>query len=196
MKRRIRLSRISPAMVVALLALFVALSGRALATSAALITGADVKNNSLTGLDVRNKSLTPKDFRGSVRGPRGLPGAPGQPGVKGDRGDQGVPGAAGTARAHAVVNLSALFVGGYTRNFTGVQRIATGLYCLTPAAGIDRATSPAVVSPDYWASAGNDLRAYAANPGLSCQASQYEVRTTTGNPPVQSNAVGFSIIVP
>jgi hypothetical protein len=180
-------------MVVALLALFVALSGTALATSEALITGADVKNNSLTGLDVRNKSLTPKDFRGSVRGPRGLPGTAGQPGAKGD---QGVPGAAGTARAHAVVNLSALFVGAYTRNFTGVQRIATGLYCLTPAAGIDRATSPAVVSPDYWASSGNDLRAYAANPGLSCQASQYEVRTTTGNPPVQSNAVGFSIIVP
>src|SRR5262245_26225710 len=189
----------SPAMVVALLALFVALSGTALATSAALITGADVKNSSLTGLDVKDKSLTPKDFRGSVRGPRGLPGTPGSPGAKGDPGvpgAAGAPGAAGTARAHAVVNLSGLFVGAYTKNFTGLQRIGTGLYCLTPAAGIDRATSPAVVSPDYWASAGNDLRAYAANPGLSCQASQYEVRTTTGNPPVQSHAVGFSIIVP
>jgi hypothetical protein len=193
MKRLLRQSRVSPAMVVALFALFVALSGTALATSAARITGADVKNNSLTGLDVKNKSLTPKDFRGSVRGPRGLPGSPGQPGAKGD---PGAPGAAGTARAHAVVTAGAAFVTPYTKNFTAVQRTATGVYCLTAAAGIDRFTSPAVVSPDYWASAGSDLRAYAAYFASCPQASQYEVRTYTGNPPVLSNSVGFSIIVP
>ena len=85
-------------MIVALISLFLALTGTALATSSALITGRQIADNSITGRDVRNKSLTPLDFRGSVRGPagpRGAPGAAGQqgaqgvPGPKGDKGDPG-----------------------------------------------------------------------------------------------------------
>lgn len=91
----------SPALVVAMIALFVALTGTAVATNSAtfaLITGKQIKNGSITGLDVKNKSLTPKDFRGSVRGPRGLAGAAGAAGTagaagaKGDKGDTGAPG--------------------------------------------------------------------------------------------------------
>jgi hypothetical protein len=82
-----RLLRVSPALVIAMLALFVALTGTAVATTSALITGKQIKNSSITGLDVKNKSLTPKDFKGSVRGPRGLTGP------KGDKGDKGDPGA-------------------------------------------------------------------------------------------------------
>jgi hypothetical protein len=91
----VRLLRQSPAMVVAMLALFVALTGTAVATTSALITGNQIKNSSITGLDVKNKSLTPRDFRGSVRGPRGLrgltgaTGATGASGAKGDKGDKG-----------------------------------------------------------------------------------------------------------
>jgi hypothetical protein len=80
--------RQSPAMVVAMLALFVALSGTAVATTSVLITGRQIKNNSITGLDVKNRSLRPIDFRGSLRGPRGLQGA------KGDKGDSGATGSA------------------------------------------------------------------------------------------------------
>jgi hypothetical protein len=88
-------------LVVAMIALFVALTGTAVATTSALITGNQIKNNSITGLDVRNRSLRPIDFRGSVRGPRGLrgltgatgaTGAPGAAGAKGDKGDKGDPG--------------------------------------------------------------------------------------------------------
>jgi hypothetical protein len=79
--------RQSPSMIVAMLALFVAMGGTAIAASSALITGKQIKNSSITGLDVKNKSLTPKDFKGSVRGPRGLTG------LKGDKGDTGPPGA-------------------------------------------------------------------------------------------------------
>jgi hypothetical protein len=68
-------------MVVAMIALFVALSGTAVATTSVLITGRQIKNNSITGLDVRNRSLRPIDFRGSVRGPRGLRGLPGPAGA-------------------------------------------------------------------------------------------------------------------
>jgi hypothetical protein len=94
-----RLVRQSPAMIVAMLALFVALTGTAVATTSALITGKQIKNSSITGADVKNKSLTARDFRGSVRGPRGLrglTGATGAPGAKGDKGDAGATGAQGT----------------------------------------------------------------------------------------------------
>ena len=94
-KLLVRMARQSPALIVAMLALFVALTGTAVATTSALIGSAQIRNNSITGLDVKNKSLTPKDFRGSIRGPRGLrgltgaTGAPGAPGAKGDKGDKG-----------------------------------------------------------------------------------------------------------
>lgn len=89
-----RLVRQSPAMVIAMLALFVALTGTAVATTSALITGRQIKNSSITGADVKNKSLTPKDFKGSVRGargPTGPQGAQGPQGLKGDKGDPGTP---------------------------------------------------------------------------------------------------------
>jgi hypothetical protein len=56
------------------------------AVGAGLITGKDVKNQSLTGKDVKNKSLTRADFRGSIRGPAGPAGPPGPPGPAGATG--------------------------------------------------------------------------------------------------------------
>jgi hypothetical protein len=50
----------SPAMVVALLALFLALGGSAYAL---VITGAQIRNGSITGPDIRNRSLTGKKFQ-------------------------------------------------------------------------------------------------------------------------------------
>lgn len=89
------LSKPSPAMLVALLALFVALGGTGYA--ALSITGKDVKNSSLTGKDVKNKSLTKKDFKGSVRGPAGPTGPQGVEGPQGPKGDPGADGATGSA---------------------------------------------------------------------------------------------------
>ena len=96
------MKRLSPAMVVALLALFVALTGSAVATTSALITGRQIANSSITGLDVRNRSLTPVDFRGSVRGPRGIRGLTG---VQGQPGPQGVQGVAGPPGRSALTPL-------------------------------------------------------------------------------------------
>jgi hypothetical protein len=93
-----RFARQSPAMIVAMLALFVALTGTAVATTSVVITGKQIKNSSITGADVKNKSLTPKDFKGSVRGargPRGLTGAAGPQGPLGPAGPQGAQGAQG-----------------------------------------------------------------------------------------------------
>lgn len=60
MKRLLR-RRPSPALVVAAIALFAALSGSAYALS---ITGASVVNGSLTGADIKNRSLTQADLKG------------------------------------------------------------------------------------------------------------------------------------
>jgi hypothetical protein len=83
-----RLARVSPSMVVAMLALFVAMGGTAVAAKS-FITGKQIKNSSITGVDIKNKSLTAADIRGQLRGLRGLTGAAGPPGAKGDKGDPG-----------------------------------------------------------------------------------------------------------
>jgi hypothetical protein len=99
-----RIPRVSPALVVATTALFVALTGTAIATTSALVTGKQIANGSITGADVKNRSLRPLDFRGSVRGPsgpqgqtgpQGPPGPQGPQGVVGPQGPAGTPGAAG-----------------------------------------------------------------------------------------------------
>src|SRR5918999_1331684 len=69
------------------------------AGAAALITGAQIKNNSVTGKDVKNKSLTKRDFRGSVRGVRGVRGPQGPQGPRGETGPQGLQGPQGPAGA-------------------------------------------------------------------------------------------------
>src|SRR3954451_25114593 len=76
--------RLTPGLVLGVLALVIALTGSAVGAS--LITGKQIKNSSITGKDVKNKSLTKSDFRGSVRGPRGLTGAQGPPGATGPPG--------------------------------------------------------------------------------------------------------------
>jgi len=63
---RILRRRPSPALVLAAIALFAALSGTAYALT---ITGANVRDGSLTGADIRNRSLTQSDLRGrSLKG--------------------------------------------------------------------------------------------------------------------------------
>ncbi|HZO62054.1 MAG TPA: hypothetical protein VFB35_03655 [Gaiellaceae bacterium] len=114
----------APATIIASLALLVALSGTAVASS--LITGTEVKNGSLSGLDLRdgsvaardvmNNSLTSLDVRdhtlraidfapgvltaGSAgaagpAGPQGAPGPAGPQGPAGPAGPQGSPGLSG-----------------------------------------------------------------------------------------------------
>lgn len=58
---RLRRRRPSPAMIVAMVALFVALGGGA--TAGIVITGANVQNGSLTGADIRNGSLLGRDIK-------------------------------------------------------------------------------------------------------------------------------------
>jgi hypothetical protein len=91
----LRLTRPQPALVVSLIALFVALGGTSYAaitvTGAnvrnASLTGTDIKNGSLRGADVRNGSLSAGDLSldtiASLRGATGATGATGAPGTFG-----------------------------------------------------------------------------------------------------------------
>lgn len=94
---RFRLSKPSPAFVVATAALFVALGGTSYAVSQ--ISGGDVKNGSLTGSDIANGSLTGSDVKNGSLTARDFSAGTllkGDKGAKGDKGEQGVPGTNGT----------------------------------------------------------------------------------------------------
>jgi hypothetical protein len=109
-----------------------------------------------------------------------------------------------TNRAYAMVSGTS-FVAAATKNFVSVTRPSTGVYCLTPAAGIANA-QPAVVTVEWGLSSGFDLLAYnwgfGANgqSGSPCAAGQFHVRTYQfgANPasPALSNNVAFQIFVP
>jgi hypothetical protein len=88
------------------------------ATAAALITGNNVKDESLTGRDIRNGSvksadirdgsITVHDVQGDLRGPAG---PIGPQGPKGDQGNQGNQGPQGPQGAQGVSGLEYVVVG-------------------------------------------------------------------------------------
>jgi len=80
-----RLKPPSPAVIISLIALFVALGGTAYASG--LISGSQIKNHSIA-----EKKLTSKAIRSlhGQRGPKGLTGAPGPAGAAGAPGSPGV----------------------------------------------------------------------------------------------------------
>jgi hypothetical protein len=62
------------------------------ATSAALVTGKQIKDGSVTGIDIRNDSLRAREFGRLSSGPSGIQGPAGP---QGPRGPQGPPGTSG-----------------------------------------------------------------------------------------------------
>ena len=108
--------KLSPALAVSAVALFIAVGGASYAadadnnsvTSKSIkndeITSDDVKDDSLTGDDIKNKSIEKNDLdvklggkggKQGKRGERGLPGIAGEKGATGATGPQGAPGATG-----------------------------------------------------------------------------------------------------
>ncbi len=93
--------RITPAMIVAVMALLAATAGTAfgqdaVAAAKKLITGKQIKNGTITGTDVKNGSLTARDVKGGLpTGAKGDTGPAGPAGAKGDTGAAGPAGAKG-----------------------------------------------------------------------------------------------------
>jgi hypothetical protein len=103
---RLRRLRLSPAVVVASVALLVALGGTGYAAvylPANSVGTAQLKNGAVTALKVRVHSLLKANFLpGQIpAGPRGPAGLPGPPGAPGSPGSTGPPGPAGPSAAYS-----------------------------------------------------------------------------------------------
>jgi hypothetical protein len=136
--------RLSYANVAATLALFVALSGTAVAGAKLLISGADVRNHSLTGVDIKRGSLGLNTLspaaRTRLKGTRGQVGASGPQGPPGSQGPAGQQGSTGPAGSQgATGSQGAPGIGVTTATATGTD--ATNYQDLTPLASYSLTTS-------------------------------------------------------
>ena len=106
-------SRTTFGVVVAAIALV--LSAGAGATASLLITGKQIKNNSVTTADVKNRTLKAKDFSRSaktkLRGPAGAAGPQGATGPAGPAGALGLPGLSGFEVVTKTLALNVLPLG-------------------------------------------------------------------------------------
>jgi collagen triple helix repeat protein len=144
------------------------------------------------GVDGLNGEPGPPGATGLTGSP-GTDGPQGRPGATGPSGVQGPP---GSARAYATVRPddgsgAPALVTARTINFTAVSRPSVGVYCLTPASGVDaQATSPlaALDSPN----SPSGVAVAVDTSGGDCAADAVEVRTSGPSP----DQVGFTIVLP
>ncbi len=106
--------RFTPAMIVAMIALAVALSGTAMAGTAKLITSGQIANGTIKLADIHSSAKTAlkgqsgeTGAQGPV-GPQGATGAPGTPGTQGHQGEQGPQGEPGVDGKDGKDGLSGL----------------------------------------------------------------------------------------
>jgi hypothetical protein len=118
--------RLTPSLVISVIALFVALGGTGYAVS-------QLPANSVTTKQVKNRSLLAKDFKkGQIpKGPKGATGATGEKGATGATGDTGPD---GSAKAYAYIEDLGANVNAVTEKSKGitsamVSRPQTGVYC-------------------------------------------------------------------
>jgi hypothetical protein len=170
---RIKLKMPSPAMVVALLALCVALGGSAYAASQ--FNGRSIKNGTITGSKLHNRTITSRQIaRSTVRALKDRRGLRGPRGYKGPKGDKG---ADGTALAYARVG------GDGTIDTTRAKGIAqanmshtsAGIYCF-----VSLPFTPKNVLATLEPTATGDELAYASipapTPSLGCAAGAVTVQ--------------------
>ena len=128
-----------------------------------------------------------------------------QKGVSGATGPTGPTGPVGPsvrAAAYVLPGSSPTLDPARTHGFSAVINNGTGIYCLTPSAGVTEAGSTPVVTVEWGESSGSNLSAYwREHPlGNSCpDPAQFEVRTytfTAGGDNALSNNVAFDIVVP
>ena len=204
--------RPSPALIVALLALFVALGGGALAATSFIgsdgqVHGCVGKKGQLTVLKPGKKCGKGKSaIAWNQRGPRGVQGIRGPGGTNATNGTNGVN---GTARAYAEVvpNGTGTPTVSNAKNVTGATRQGAGLYCVAidPASGVNLgtgATSPAVpvfVTVNFFDSPSADVGLFAYVSGV-CGANAVLIdtadQTTAGALPVRNDSVAINVAVP
>lgn len=223
---RITSRRPSLATVMSLIALLVALSGTSYAAVTKLLPrnsvgSTQVINGSLQKADLSGTAVAalkgmqgprgpagaqgpagvtgPAGAAGPV-GPPGANGATGATGPQGPKGDTGPAGPAGDgvlAYAAVIPGMGGILADGRVENFIDVSRPAPGVYCLTPAPGINPTIAPVLVTQDLDISAEPGIVAFnSPHAPQDCNATthQFEVDTLDINgDPV--NDIGFIIVV-
>lgn len=142
----------------------------------------------------------PRGFTGAT-GKTGKTGLPGKTGSQGIQGPQGNPGAPGTARAYAVVEPTSptkpLLIAGQTANITSVAEPDPGVYCLSPAAGINPAAETAVASPEASYSSEGKVGVVAVNAQRTNCSSGFEVDTYAAlGTATTTSGYAFAVLVP
>jgi hypothetical protein len=111
-----------------------------------------------------------------AKGATGATGATGPAGPAGPAGAPGAQGAPGTARAFGeTVNNDGALIEARSKNAT-VRHAGTGVYCITPAAGIDPATASLLATADFANSGTSKTIAQIRSSNLDCAAGELEVR--------------------
>ena len=185
--------------VVSTLALVVAFGGGT-AYAAARIGSADVIDNSLQSRDLRDSGVRGRDLAaasvtrpklaaGSVGGDKVLDGSLGladlTPSAKDAIEAEGRAVATGLVRFVTTDGGSTYqpeLVGSQTRNITAVRRSGgtPGYYCLTPTEGVTLTGRPAIGTPDWNNSPGDQLHVYVDSSNNECSAGELAVVTNTG----------------
>ena len=146
-----RFRRPSHGTVAAYSALFIALGGTSYAAinlpadsvgslqlKTDAVTRSKIHSNAVTSSKVKNGSLLAGDFRSGS-----LPAGPAGP-----TGPAGPAGPAGSARAYGRIDSNGVVDTPRSKNIASVTKPFTGVYCITPGAGIDANTTGVVATPD------------------------------------------------
>jgi hypothetical protein len=191
----------SPALVISLVALFVALGGTSYAAIRLpknSIGTKQLKDGAVTRSKISSGTISSLRGQTGPQGPQGIQGPRGLQGVQGVKGNTGAPGQNGTARAWAVVdnvgNIS------HSHNVTTVVKNGTGDYCVELDPSVPNSSTAAILTP-YFAddtTAGNDITHLeydgpCAPNGVRVLA--YEVQASTTLSATQTDQ-GFFIAVP
>jgi len=123
---------------------------------------------------LKKEAVTPAKL--SQKAKATLVGPAGPAGQKGATGPTGPAGAPGTARAYGeTVDDSGRLIDARSKNAT-VRHAGTGIYCITPGAGIDPASAALLVSADYANSGTAKTIAQIRSTNIDCNAGELEVR--------------------
>jgi hypothetical protein len=185
--------RLSPALVVATIALVVALAGSGYAAfqvPSGSVGTKQLKNGAVTARKVRRHTLLAADF------------APGQ--LAQGTGSPGQPGQSGTVRAYGVVSSAGTLDTARSKGLASVNPVthpAVGRFCIFVASGINPASTTIVATPDQTDSGGTAQMDPTAS---DCPAGALEVvtrrvvyvATPTPTVTVFHKDEGFSFIVP
>ena len=187
-------------MVVSLLALFLGISGSAVAAS--MITSKQIKDGTIQTRDLSagaRRALKGEAGRVGPRGPEGPAGAPGATGPTGERGPTGAAGEPGTARAYGAVSSGGVLDADRSKGVAAVTHPGSGTYCITLAASIDAMRTVAVVAGQTTSSSNSIYRVDATGnfcPGNSIRVITGQLSDLSGGGTALAADQPFYFVVP